>query len=256
MKLGKRSTEAQWLACTEPGNLLPFLRRKLGPRATDRKLLLFACACWRSISHLSADPRPRAAVEAVEQFLEGRGTLPQVNAALADAEAAVGQAGSDSIACASQAATFAASAVARRGPGRYDAYDAACDTFNAAAHAAANAAYDATDRESAAWGSAEWDGDRRQCDLLRDILGNPFRPLPPIAPSLLQSHDALVVRLAQAAYEQRSLPAGLLDNSRLAVLADALEEAGCQNEEVLGHLRGQEGHWRGCWVLDSLLGKS
>jgi hypothetical protein len=133
MRLGKRATEAQWLACTEPGNFLPFLRRKLGVRATDRKLLLFACACWRSVSGLPSDARCRAAIEAVEEYLEGRGGLPGVAAALADAEAAVGRATSDAAAFASRAATFAGTVVTRPGPGRYDAYDAACDTVNAAA---------------------------------------------------------------------------------------------------------------------------
>jgi hypothetical protein len=109
-------TEAEWLACTEPGNLLPFLRRKLGPRASDRKLLLFACACWRPVAHLLADPRPRAAVEAVEQFLEGRGGIEPVNAALVDAEAAACSAAADSIAYASRAATFAATAAGRQAP--------------------------------------------------------------------------------------------------------------------------------------------
>src|SRR5262249_9777140 len=116
MRLGKRSTEAAWAACMEPGNLLPFLRRKLGPRATDRRLLLFSCACGRSVSHLGHDPRWQAAIEAVEQFLEGRVGLPQVTAALADAEAAVGQAEGDGASYARQAATYAASVVARRGP--------------------------------------------------------------------------------------------------------------------------------------------
>jgi hypothetical protein len=66
----------------------------------------------------------------------------------------------------------------------------------------------------------------------------------------------IVGRLAQAAYEQRSLPEGLLEPARLAVLADALEEAGCGDQEVLQHLRGQKEHWRGCWVLDLLLAES
>jgi hypothetical protein len=92
--------------------------------------------------------------------------------------------------------------------------------------------------------------------LLRDIIGPlPFRPVA-IGPSWLGWHEGLVVRLAHAAYEQRSLPDGRLDNSRLAVLADALEEAGCQNEELLTHLREQgRVHVRGCHIVDSLLGK-
>jgi hypothetical protein len=65
-----------------------------------------------------------------------------------------------------------------------------------------------------------------------------------------------VVRLARAAYDNRQLPSGLLDNARLAVLADALEEAGCADPRLLGHLRSDLEHYRGCHVLDLILGKS
>jgi hypothetical protein len=65
-----------------------------------------------------------------------------------------------------------------------------------------------------------------------------------------------VVALAQAAYDQRELPAGHLDRARLAILADALEEAGCTDQTILGHLRGPGPHVRGCWAVDLILGKS
>ena len=73
---------------------------------------------------------------------------------------------------------------------------------------------------------------------------------------LLAWNDAVVVRLAQSAYEERHLPAGTLDNGRLAVLADALEEAGCTDADILDHLRGPGPHVRGCWPVDLCLGKS
>jgi hypothetical protein len=76
-----------------------------------------------------------------------------------------------------------------------------------------------------------------------------------VSPAILTWNDGIVVRLAQAAHDERHLPTGTLDNVRLAVLADALEEAGCANEQILGHLRGPGPHVRGCWVLDLLLGK-
>src|SRR5262249_45446620 len=75
-----------------------------------------------------------------------------------------------------------------------------------------------------------------QCGLLRCVFGNPFRPLAPFDASLLTWNNGLVAHLAQAAYEERLLPEGTLDNARLAVLADALEEVGAP-EEVLAHLR-------------------
>jgi hypothetical protein len=90
---------------------------------------------------------------------------------------------------------------------------------------------------------------------MRCIIANPFHPIT-ISPSVLTWNDGLVARLAQAAYEERHLPAGTLDNGRLAVLADALDEAGCTDADFLGHLRGPGPHVRGCWPLDLCLGKS
>ena len=64
-----------------------------------------------------------------------------------------------------------------------------------------------------------------------------------------------MVALAQAAYDERELPAGTLDTARLGVLADALEESGCDQADLLAHLRGPGPHVRGCWAVDLLLGK-
>ncbi len=91
----------------------------------------------------------------------------------------------------------------------------------------------------------------QQADLVRDIFGNPFRPISINTAWLTPSVRAL----AQASYDNRMLPAGTLDAGRLAVLADALEEVGCDNADILSHLRGPGPHVRGCWVLDLLLGK-
>jgi hypothetical protein len=92
---------------------------------------------------------------------------------------------------------------------------------------------------------------QEQCDLLRDIFANPFRPVA-VCPACLTPQ---VVALAQAADDERELPAGTLDAARLAVLADALEDAGCTDPDLLDHLRGPGPHYRGCWVIDLLLGK-
>jgi hypothetical protein len=88
---------------------------------------------------------------------------------------------------------------------------------------------------------------------VRDIF-NPFRPAP-LEPSVVAWNDAIVVRLAQIAHDDRHLPAGRLDLTRLAVVTDALEEAGCKDADILGHLRGPGPHVRGCWAVDLLLGK-
>jgi predicted component of type VI protein secretion system len=72
----------------------------------------------------------------------------------------------------------------------------------------------------------------------------------------LSWRDGTVIKMAKAAYEQRLMPSVELDPALLAVLADALEESGCDNQEMLTHLRGPGPHVRGCWVVDLLLGKS
>jgi len=94
-------------------------------------------------------------------------------------------------------------------------------------------------------------GEHWQCGLLRDIIGNPFRSVS-LNPAF---QTPTVFSLAQAAYDDRILPAGTLEPTRLSVLADALEEAGCDNADILNHLRGPGPHVRGCWALDLILDK-
>jgi hypothetical protein len=87
--------------------------------------------------------------------------------------------------------------------------------------------------------------------LLCDIVGNPFRPV-----TLDLAWLTLpVLAIAKAAYDERRLPSGYLDTTRLAILADAMEEASCSEKRILDHLRGSGPHTRGCWVVDLLLGK-
>jgi hypothetical protein len=109
-----------------------------------------------------------------------------------------------------------------------------------------DAYYDARDKERAAARAAH-------CTLLKEIFGLlPFRPVS-LAPAWM---TPAVLNVAQAAYDNRLLPSGLLDSTGLAVLADALEEAGCTNAEILLHLRGLGPHVRGCWAVDAILGKT
>ncbi len=89
-----------------------------------------------------------------------------------------------------------------------------------------------------------------QAALLRELLGNPFR----LVPLNTTWRTPSVMALAQAAYDER-LAGGHFDNARLAVLSDALEEAGCADADLLGHLRSLGPHVRGCWALGLVLGK-
>jgi hypothetical protein len=87
--------------------------------------------------------------------------------------------------------------------------------------------------------------------LLRDIFGNPARPAS-LDPACL---SPAVLAIGQAAHAERLLPSGHLDLVRLAVLADALEEAGCTDASILDHLRSPGPHVRGCWAIDAVLAK-
>jgi hypothetical protein len=94
-----------------------------------------------------------------------------------------------------------------------------------------------------------------QTALIHDLFGPlPFREVH-IAPSVLDWNEGCVVKLARAAYEERSLPDGTLDNTLLAVLADALEESGYADAELLAHLRSPGRHVRGCHAVDAILGR-
>jgi hypothetical protein len=229
--------EATWLACADPE---PMLELVLG-KASDRKLRLFACACCRRIWHRRAvelpagvpqwlkgtpmkNERLRKAVEAAERYADGKATAEELVAARAVA-----------LEAGRTPARDAAEAAART----WSAWSAASEAWWRAARAVAGAR---------AYAGAEL---AEQANLLRDIFGNPFRPLA-VEPAW-RTPD--VLRLAEAAYEERSLPSGELDNARLAVLADALEDAGCDCGELLDHLRSPGPHVRGCNALDAVLGK-
>ena len=89
------------------------------------------------------------------------------------------------------------------------------------------------------------DAHREQLPLVYDIFGNPFRPVV-FDPDWLTSD---VTAMARGMYEMR-------DFAAMPILADALQDAGCENADVLDHCRGPGPHVRGCWVVDLVLGKS
>lgn len=85
---------------------------------------------------------------------------------------------------------------------------------------------------------------RSESDLLRELLGNPFRPVT-LNPNWLTS---TVKQLAALIYEERQF-------DKMPLLGDSLEDAGCSNDDVLKHCRGGGEHVRGCWVVDRVLEK-
>ena len=82
------------------------------------------------------------------------------------------------------------------------------------------------------------------CGVIRDICGNPFCPVS-ADPGWLTSD---VVALATGIYEERAF-------DRMPILADALQDAGCDNDDILNHCRQADEHVRGCWVVDLVMGK-
>src|SRR5262249_10162240 len=96
---------------------------------------------------------------------------------------------------------------------------------------------------------------RAQGQLVDCVFGNPGAFPAPIEAALLAWDGGVIPRLAQAAHDARQLPAGTLDAARLAVIADALEEAGLTDAALLAHLRSPGPHVRGCHAVDWVLGR-
>jgi hypothetical protein len=216
-------TEQQWLACGSPKRMLAFV----APRLSPRKARLFAVACCWRVAHLSCSRPVTRAIEVGERYADGLASKEE----LIRAEGAARKAG---------------------GPG------AAQGIANAALACASR--YGLTEFklircvEEAAW-AADWSGlsSKRkeglaQCHLLRDVAGNPFRPAT-VDPSVPRWKNGLLAGMAQAIYDEKRF-------GDLPILADALEEAGCDNADILGHCRGPGPHCRGCFVVDALLGKT
>jgi hypothetical protein len=158
-------------------------------------------------------------------------------------------------------AALAATEVGRRRKQRA-AWQAAGVVAARTQQAAWEAPWDVPEAEKAGWGgpwalhkdTARASERLVQASLLRCIFGNPFRPVA-IEPAWLRWQDGTLRHLARSTYQERTLPAGTFDTGRLAVLADALEEAGCTDADLLAHCRGPGPHARGCWPVDLILGK-
>jgi hypothetical protein len=227
-------TEADWNSCTDPQAMLQFLRG----RASDRKLRLFAAACCRLVWDDLTAHRSRRAVETAEAYADGLATDADLLWAHSQALSA--------------ASDFRARLVGRRLVNRVGPTIQEGRLFFAGQAAHAHRPFLLG---RLGWLRHDAELGSRSPALLRDLFGPlPFRPRD-IAPSVRTWNGGTVLRLAEAAYAERQLPAGTLDPGRLAVLADALEEAGVTDVELLAHLRGPGPHTRGCWALDLLLEK-
>jgi hypothetical protein len=208
--------KSKWLVTLNPVAILQGLQ---GKRVRGRKWRLAAVAYCRQVWHLLTDERSRAAVEAAEQYADK--LLTPANAmAIGEAAAAVVD--------------------ATRVPGE----DAGHDAAYAAAASLALWAQPDYGAMMAITSTKNIIGQKGQIDLLNCVFGIPYRERPTV-PAWLTS---TVVALARGIYAERAF-------DRLPILADALQDAGCDNPDVLAHCRGPGPHVRGCWAVDLILGK-
>jgi hypothetical protein len=201
-------------------------------KAGRRKLRLFACACCRKVWDLLDDQRMRHAVEVAERFAEGLAGKSELEKA------------------------YKATNRLRRGSFVPEDPEVSLNT------AASMAAWSAYPKPSAlalhmtmyplplagqtVGGKT---GDAVIAGVIRCVFPDPSRTTTKPA----TWRDRTVKALAQAAYDERLLPSGELDPERLAILADAIEDAGA-GAGMLTHLRTPGPHIRGCWVVDECLG--
>jgi hypothetical protein len=221
-------TEAEWLVAKNPGLMLD----SFAGRASERKLRLFLVECAKRLLPTSADQEMVLALATAGRFADGKATRAD-------------------LARCSKALRASHQGRAAKWPVLYSDHIRTVPAWHAtrlqiprAAREGAGCCAWASTRTK--WGTMTYPDQeyKAQVALLRCIFGNPFRPVA-FTPSW---RSETAVALATGIYEQRAF-------DRLPVLADALEEAGCDHADVLNHLRGPGPHARGCWVVDGVLGK-
>jgi hypothetical protein len=213
-------TEAEWLAATDPSPMLSFLWMK----GDERKPRLLAVACFR-----------RAIAECAITFEESDDQGIDLGERIDLAERIA-----DSLSAAPDEKEHRLEFHSSILPG-------SSSPFEWAAHYIVDpSAWEATSGVvltlADEWSEAEA---AHGAALVRDVFGNPFHPIIP-DPSWLTTD---VRTLAEGIYQERAF-------DRMPILADALQDAGCDNEDILNHCRQPGKHVRGCWVVDLLLGKT
>jgi hypothetical protein len=201
--------------------------------AADRKLRLFAVGCGRLPPVVLTDPRLIRAIEGVEDFADGEaGWENHSSVDLEQFEREVNVAfreftGKD--AEQEVAALITMSCIGTSGGAA------------AAAEYAARHYCSMTDENG-----FNTPHNPDVADLLRDIFGNLFRKVK----FNRRWRTDTAVTLARQMYDAREF-------SAMPILADALQDAGCDNEAILSHCRDAAlTHVRGCWVTDLVLNKS
>jgi len=255
-------TEAEWLAWSDPKPMLRFLLGTDYPRVqdvetfpackgSDRKMRLFACACYHRIRHLLPNPIAQTAVGVAERFADGMATTEELQQAEARVwgplEALEGQwrasqgAERTALEPTHDALALALQVVWASAPKA--AYYASSNAYLAFA-AIANPGAASSDT---AFFASQVSAKRIQTGILRCIFGNLFCPVS-IKAAWLAWNGGTLPKIARAIYEERAF-------DQMPILADALEDAGCTNPDILNHCRSKGPHVRGCWVVDLILGK-
>lgn len=250
-------TEEEWLTCPNPQEMLSHLEDEGVGR--DRQLRLFMTACSRRTQKWFTHSCQYEALEIIDSFADGHASRDE----LASSRAAVSRVAHElqvdmrNDSCEDDghrgaAAFHAAVAVAYTAQvvesteSTLTLFARSWDVCANATQAVHNAAriFDPPARLRLTQ-LADQIENRIQAALLRCIFGNPFRPV--VFADSWRTETA--VALATGIYEDRAF-------DRLPILADALEEAGCDHSDVLTHCRGRGPHARGCWVVDGVLGNT
>jgi hypothetical protein len=220
-------TESEWLACDTPTLLLAHVREMISPRK-DRLLAIGACSV---VGDLLPDVRGRPYLFVAEAYADGR-------VSELDLQWAAGK---------MIAAGTGNSAVVNRVEwtrAEIDAMDAVARCLEPSQSFVAMLTVQRILSAVAHHGTPERNTPEL-IQLIHDVMGNPFRSAA-VDPRWLTS---TVVALADAIYADRAF-------DRLPILADALEDAGCADADILAHCCGPGPHVRGCWVVDAVLGKT
>jgi hypothetical protein len=262
-------SETRWLAEEDPGQLLHSVYAQIGAAARrgepadPERLRLFACACCRRTWQLQ-DEDHRRSVEMLERH--ARAPDPQL---LREARKVCGASARaidkerDTLITWERAShpdvstqltitarSWASHAVRKAAKKPSQAAQAFLPAGTALDYMhQAEAARRARETRSSNWRPGPWcaEEQRVQVALLRDVFGNPYRRSH-FDPAWLAWDGGTIERLAQGIDTERAY-------DRLTVLGDALEEAGCADEQILEHCRGPGPHTLGCWVVDALIGR-
>jgi hypothetical protein len=210
----------------------------LWDKGSKRKLRLLAVACCRRIAHLVTDVRYHAVVAEVEGFMEGTLSRERLEAVQAECRSEPRPIGSwlDPQYLAAYVLKHLPYACLHDDPVAH-----LLDFFSFIQMASAGAQAPVN---SEAWQAASGAEEKAECELLRDIFGNPYRPV-----TFSRSwRTNTAVTLTRQMYDSREF-------SAMPILADALQDAGCDSADILDHCRGPGPHVRGCWVVDLVLAK-